>query len=333
MDVSIIIPVYNVQQYLPKCLDSVINQTIKNREIIIINDGSTDASSQILKSYKKKYPELIIIDQKNSGISETRNVGLKRATGEYVGFVDSDDFIKQSMFEVMYTRAKTDNSDIVICNYILYNELVGEKEVKEFEQDGYIDKYAILKKFLLNDVKAYTWNKLCKRELFMKNKITFPSLVVCEDTPAGFLLFAKAKKISIIKQSLYYYRQRVASLTNTYSIKAMEDMISGCYIIRDYITQHPFLYEELFDYYRAYMIKTLWVINNKYWLQYNETKSKSDYYDFKKAVKQEITVLKIHEIVHSRNLTTRLKINAVLIKTRTYGPIFSALYKLKSVKR
>lgn len=333
IDVSIIIPVYNVQDYLPECLDSVIDQTISSREIIIINDGSTDKSYEILKEYKKRFPELIIINQENSGISETRNVGLRLAKGEYVGFVDSDDFIKSTMYEKMYKVAKQGNCDIVICNYILYDEMQSTKAVKEFDEDGNIDKIEVLKKFLLNDVKAYAWNKLYKRELFTENKIVFPSFVVCEDTPAGFLLFAQAKKISVIEEPLYYYRQRQKSLTNTYSLKAMEDMISGCYIMRDYITKNPLLCEKLSDYYRVYMIKTLWAINNKYWIQFCETGQKNSYHDFKKLVAQEIKALKIHEIVVNDKLKLKYKVNALLIKTKTYGPIFSVIYKLKSVKK
>jgi len=333
IDVSIIIPVYNVQDYLPECLDSVIEQTISSREIIIINDGSTDKSYEILKEYKKRFPELIIINQENSGISETRNVGLRLAKGEYVGFVDSDDFIKLTMYEKMYEVASRDNCDIVICNYILYDEMQSTKAVKEFDEDGNIDKIEVLKKFLLNDVKAYAWNKLYKRELFTDNKIVFPSFVVCEDTPAGFLLFAQAKKISVIEEPLYYYRQRQKSLTNTYSLKAMEDMISGCYIMRDYITKNPLLCEKLSDYYRVYMIKTLWAINNKYWIQFCETGQKNSYHDFKQLVAQEIKALKIHEIVVNDKLKLKYKVNALLIKTKTYGPIFSVIYKLKSVKK
>ena len=123
VDVSIIIPVYNVQEYLSVCLDSVVKQTIKNKEIIVINDGSTDKCYEILTEYKRKFPEIIIINQKNRGISETRNAGLKAASGEYIAFVDSDDFIELNMFEKMYKSAKRENADIVICNYILYNEM------------------------------------------------------------------------------------------------------------------------------------------------------------------------------------------------------------------
>jgi len=343
VDVSIIIPVYNVQEYLSVCLDSVIKQTIKNKEIIVVNDGSTDKCYEILKEYKEKYPELIIINQENKGISETRNAGLKAASGEYIAFVDSDDFIELSMFEKMYNKAKTDDIDIVICNYILYNERAdddnssnqnsNDQKIEGIDKEGYIDRVEALKWFLLNDIKGYVWNKLHKRELFTKNQISFPSFIVCEDTPVGFLLLANAKKVYLMNEPLYYYRQRESSLTRTFSIKSMRDMIDGCYIMRDYIEKDPLLSHELIDYYRVYMMKTLWAIHNKYFIQYCETGEKKDYSGFKNIVSKDIGSLKISEIIDNSNLTLKHKVNALLIKTRTYGLIFSMLYKLKNVER
>jgi len=338
VDVSIIIPVYNVQEFLPKCLDSVIKQTIDNKEIIVINDGSTDQCYEILKEYKIKFPELIIINQKNRGISETRNAGLKAASGEYIAFVDSDDFIELNMFEKMYNAAKREKSDIVICNYKLYEEnsdklSSNECKIEGIDKEGHIDKIEALKMFLLNDIKGFAWNKLHKRNLFTRNKILFPDFVVCEDTPVGFLLLASSKNIYSMKEPLYYYRQREASLTKTFSIKSMEDMLAGCYIMRDYIRKDPLLCEKLIDYYRVYLIKTLWVIHNKYFIQYCETGEKNNYLDFKKIVSLEVNSLKISEIMGNSKLQLKYKINALLIKTRIYGLIFPILYKLRSIKK
>ena len=338
VDVSIIIPVYNVQEYLSVCLDSIIKQTIRNKEIIIVNDGSTDKSLEILKEYKEKYPELIIINQENRGISETRNAGLKVASGEYIAFVDSDDFIELNMFEKMYVSAKRENADIVICNYILYTETsdnpkFNDQTIEGINKEGYIDKVDALKKFLLNDIKGYVWNKLHKRELFTANNILFPDFIVCEDTPVGFLLLANSNKIYLLNEPLYYYRQRESSLTRIFSIKSMVDMIDGCHIMGDYIAKNPLLYIELNDYYKIYMIKTLWAIHNKYWIQYCETKEKACYSDFKNIVLSEISIIKVSEIIGNNKLNFKQKINSLLIKTRTYGLIFPILYKLKSAKR
>ena len=338
VDVSIIIPVYNVQEYLPKCLDSVIKQTIKNKEIIVINDGSTDNCYEILTEYKMKFPEMIIINQKNSGISETRNAGLRVATGEYIAFVDSDDFIEFDMFEKMYTAAKRENADVVICDYILYKEITDKQNSDEYiiegiDKEGQIDKVEALRKFLLNDIKAYAWNKLHKRELFTSNKILFPDFKVCEDTPVSFLLLACSQKIFLMSEPLYYYRQREDSLTKIFSIKSMMDMLDGCYIMRDYLEKNPLIYEKLIHHYRVYMIKTLWVIHNKYFIQCCETGEKSNYSDFKKIVAKEVSGLKISEIIGNSELSRKDKVNALLIKTRTYGLIFPVLYKLRNTKK
>ncbi|MGH4052350.1 MAG: glycosyltransferase family 2 protein [Clostridium sp.] len=349
VSVSIIIPVYNVQEYLATCLDSVTSQTIKSKEIIIVNDGSTDNCGKILKEYKEKYPELIIINQENRGISETRNSGVKAAKGEYIAFVDSDDFVETNMFEKMYKAAKRESADVVVCDYILYKdkndnqnadkrivnkEGEGEHKTNKYEiegmaRDGHIDKTDALKMFLSNDMKAYVWNKLHKRELFTENQILFPNFKVCEDTPAGFLLLANSQKIFSTSEPLYYYRQREASLTKTFSIKSMEDMLCGCYIMRDYIEKDPKLYEKLIHSYRLYMMKTLWVIHNKYWVWRCETGDKSNYYDFKKIVDHEVKALKIFEIIGNNKLTLKEKMNALLIKTRTYGMMFTLACKFR----
>lgn len=331
VDVSIIIPVYNAAKYLAQCLDSVIDQTIKSKEIIVINDGSTDNSYEILKAYKKKFPKLIVINHKNSGASESRNAGLKMAKGEYVGFVDSDDFIKLTMFEKMYKVAVRDNSNIVICNYILYNSNGHQQTVKEFDKDGCLDKLEALRKFLLNEIKAYSCNKLFKRELFTQSNILFPDFKVCEDTPVVFLLIAHARKISIVEEPFYYYRQRRTSLTSTFSMKAIKDMLAGCYIMKSFITKDPKRCKELFSYYRVYMIKTLWVIHNKYWLQYCSTGVKSNYYDFKQVVTKEVKGIKVQEIIGNRKLTLEYKVKAILIKTRTYAALFSFAYKFRNI--
>ena len=132
-----------------------------------------------------------------------------------------------------------------------------------------------------------------------------------------------------MNEPLYYYRQRESSLTRTFSIKATVDMIDGCYIMRDHIAKNPIQYAELIDYYRAYMIKTLWAIHNKYWLQYCETGEKSSYSDFKKVVSIEVGALKISKIIGNSKLALKYKVNALLIKTRTYGILFPLLYKLR----
>ena len=117
--VSVIVPVYNVYDYLGKCLDSLVNQTLKDIEIIVVNDGSPDNSEEIIDIYKKKYKCIKAYKKENGGLSDARNYGIKRAQGEYIAFIDSDDYVDTQMLEKMYQKAKKDNLDIVVCD--VYN--------------------------------------------------------------------------------------------------------------------------------------------------------------------------------------------------------------------
>ena len=120
--VSVLIPVYNVEKYLSRCLDSLINQTLTDIEIICVNDGSTDDSLKILRQYQEKDNRIVIVDKKNGGLPSARNAGLDRARGQYVGFVDSDDYVEPSMFETLYKTAKKKNSEVVICGAQIFPE-------------------------------------------------------------------------------------------------------------------------------------------------------------------------------------------------------------------
>lgn len=115
--VSVIVPVYNVENYIRKCLDSIISQTLKDIEIILVDDGSEDNSGKICDEYAEKDSRIIVIHQKNNGLSNARNTGLNIASGEYIGFVDSDDYIKSEMYSEMYQTAEKTDADMVLCNY------------------------------------------------------------------------------------------------------------------------------------------------------------------------------------------------------------------------
>lgn len=120
--ISIIIPVYNVERYLNKCLDSIINQTYKNLEIVLVDDGSTDRSGLICDDYAAKDNRVIVLHKENSGVSEARNIGLKHSTGEFIGFVDGDDYVDRQMYELLLERLESDNSDMAACNYLQVDE-------------------------------------------------------------------------------------------------------------------------------------------------------------------------------------------------------------------
>lgn len=203
--ISVIVPIYNVEEYLEKCLDSLVNQTLKELEIILINDGSPDKSEDIVKKYLKKYSEKIVYHKKiNEGQGVARNYALSIAKGEYISFVDSDDYIDLTMFEKLYNKAKEDKSDIVAS--------VGFIEVKngiETINNEHFKHSDNLKKYILNN--SGPCGKIIKKEVIKKNNLLFPNLRAYEDIAVVPLWGLYAKNISFIEEPLYYYLIREGS--------------------------------------------------------------------------------------------------------------------------
>lgn len=202
--VSVIVPVYNTEKYLDQCLESIVKQSLEDIEIIVINDGSVDKSHSICMKYYCKYPQKIkYIENINIGCSSTRNLGISLAKGEYIAFVDSDDYIAEEMYKEMYKKAKEEELDIVICGmeYIQIQEnrkinLVPKNKKKNIE---YLD----YKNLMANPV-----NKLFKREVIIKNKIIFPvDIHAGEDIVFCFKAMLNSKKIASMDKIFYYYIQ------------------------------------------------------------------------------------------------------------------------------
>jgi len=203
--ISVIVPIYNVEEYLEKCLDSLVNQTLKDIEIILINDGSPDNSEEIVKKYLKKYKEKIIYYKKeNEGQGIARNYGINLAKGEFISFVDSDDYIDETMFEKLYNKAIEEKSDIVAS--------IGFIEVKngiETINKPNLDNSDNFKKYILNNSGPVA--KIIKKEIITKNNLYFPKLRAYEDISVVPLWGIYSKKISIIDEPLYYYLIREGS--------------------------------------------------------------------------------------------------------------------------
>ena len=212
--ISVIVPVYNVEKYLPKCLDSILCQTFSNIEIICVNDGSTDNSRKILEEYKNKDSRIIIVDKKNGGLSSARNAGMKVAKGEFFSFIDSDDWIDSSMLEKLYKNITSLDTDISICAVHQFDETNQKIDdsnpyyTLEYFDSSFDNKsfsYKETKPFIM-DVCVMAWNKLYRRSLIDKCKAEFPDGLIFEDGPFFFTIFFKTQKVSIVREFLYYYR-------------------------------------------------------------------------------------------------------------------------------
>lgn len=208
--ISIIIPVYNAGKFLEKCLESVVNQNLKEIEIICVNDGSIDNSMEILQNFAQKDKRIIIIDKENGGSSSARNAALKTAKGKYCLNIDSDDWVAQGYFKAMYERAEKDNLDIVISDIKKWNEKKDEiEEIKDLDIDNndIIDNYTYLKKLYTTNFFNYTCNKMIKRELYIKNQIFYDeNIFLLEDAEVLGRLIYFAKRIGKVNKSFYYYR-------------------------------------------------------------------------------------------------------------------------------
>ena len=221
--ISIIIPVYKVEKYIYKCIDSVLNQTYKNLEIILVDDGSPDKCPEICEEYAKKDNRIKIIHKKNGGLSDARNAGLKVATGKYIGFVDSDDYIEKDMYQVLYNNIIKTNSDISIVNLkeVKENEII-ENNVKDEQNTIEYTKLEGLKKLIENKIKSYAWNKLYKKEIL--NNIEFPVGRKMEDLAVMHKIFEKANKIVYTDKIEYYYLQRGDSILGNIDLKLTKDL-------------------------------------------------------------------------------------------------------------
>ena len=215
--ISVIIPVYNVSAYLDECLTSIVNQNYKNFEVIVVNDGSTDNSLEIAKKYEKKYPKLIkVYDKQNGGLSSARNYGIVESSGDYLLFIDSDDYILPNCLEVIGKNINKKKCDILV-----YSFLIGKDNVYNRMYDNQIENSN--KRYIVGMPNAI--NKVCKKSLFLDNNIEFPLGLYYEDL-ATMPKFAKEKiKIEFIEEPLYFYRVREDSIMNNQKYNPKVDSI------------------------------------------------------------------------------------------------------------
>lgn len=266
---SIIIPVYNVEPYLACCLDSILAQTFTDLEVLLIDDGSTDASGAICDDYAKKDSRIRCFHKENGGHMSARQTGFRQASGEYVTFVDSDDWIAPSMYQTMYAAAKEYDTDVICCNY---TAVTPGKEIKrlDFCSPGFYDKKQLEEKIYPNmlfsgsffhyGISPSLCTKLFRRSLFEKHLFQVPlSLKLGEDGLAVYSCLLEASSVYFLPETFYYYRSSSSSLTHTMDRGRLAEnhLLFTTYDKLIDLTAHPCMEKQLLYYYAYQCLLTL----------------------------------------------------------------------------
>ncbi len=245
--VSIIVPVYNVENYIKKCLTSLVKQTLQEIEIIVVNDGSTDNSKNIIEDFLKQYPEKIIyLEKQNGGLSDARNYGIPYAKGEYIAFLDSDDYVELNTYEEMYELAKKENSDMVQCNF--YWEYPNKQKIGDMS----ICKN---KKEMIQNGRVEAWNKLIKTDILKQSGVIFPKGYQYEDVEFTYKLILNLNKVAFLNRPLIHYVQRENSIANSQNERTKEILDVLEHVLKYY--QDKGCYEKYKDSLEYIYVKTL----------------------------------------------------------------------------
>ena len=240
--ISVIVPVYNVCQYLDKCISSICSQTHSNIEVILINDGSTDESQSIMAKYQSDR-RVVCIHQDNAGVSPARNRGIETATGDYIGFVDSDDYIEKKMFEKLLSALLSADADMSVCNYnLVYDKNVVYKYTKMQNEtaDVYQDVYGYFSKHCARPKpNNYIWTRLYKADIIRNSNVRFENYRLADDTLFNFKLLPYIRKVAFVDDSFYNYVQRDNS--NVYTVA------KKCNLAREYADS----FDSLLNHYKS----------------------------------------------------------------------------------
>lgn len=255
---SIVLPVFNVEKYLERCIKSILEGTYKDLELVIVNDGTKDNSENIIIRYLEKYNNITYIVKENGGLSHARNVGYTYAKGEYIAFFDSDDYIEKDMYEKLMAKVKDYNYDIVVCDLYMEYEQTGkkiyvgsnvEKEYKDVEEDN---NEISIRKEIMENIYIAVHNKIYKKELIEKtfeNGMPFVNGMYYEDIVYTYSILQNTRSISFVKEPLYYYVQRTSSISNNYDKKLYDIITSVEMLIENAVENNRFEdYKEILEY-------------------------------------------------------------------------------------
>lgn len=316
--ISVIVPIYNVEDYLHRCVDSIINQTYKNLEIILVDDGSPDNCGRICDEYAKKDSRIVVIHRKNGGLSAARNSGLEICKGEYIGFVDSDDCIHPQMYELLYNDIKTHNTLLSFCQpNMCKKQVVNSIEINK-ETICYKSSY-VLKKALKEDIWWSACSKLFHKSLF--NTIRFPEGRTNEDYPITVQIFDNCENIAVNYNKLYNYCLRSGSIARSAFNPQKFDKIESARDVYEYIQIHqPELAEPA---QRNLLASCIGLLINIIEAKTNQYKEKE---------------LMIYSIIHDnffsgiRNKYLTKSQKVLLFAARTHPSVFNLIYQLSNKK-
>ena len=238
--ISIIVPVYKVEPYLRQCVDSILNQTYRDIEVLLIDDGSPDRCGEICDEYTEKDDRIRVFHTENRGLSAARNLGLHKAKGEYIGFVDSDDWIEPDMYEMLLKRIEETGADVSVCSF--YVEDAGTRKSSDYSRAIYLGKES-LRALVDGRLSNYVWNKLYRNTIFQT--IIFPYRKNHEDIASMHLILNQANSVAVLDATKYHYRIRNESITKTYTASNLVAYAEA------YLLQYRFLLNECSDLFAA----------------------------------------------------------------------------------
>lgn len=319
--VSVIVPVYNVEEFLDECVESIVNQTYKNLEIILIDDGSMDLSSDKCDEWADKDNRIKVIHKENSGAAASRNVGLEIASGEYIGFVDSDDYIKPDMFEVMVNALQNTEKKMVSCSaFCVLGDGTLIEESKKPSNNEMNVKQALEEIFTFR-IGTAVWRRLFERSVF--EKIRFPEGVINEDYPLIIPTTVEAGGIKFVNQALYYYRQREGSVTDGSGLKEKncDNINKNLNKMEAQLQDYGLLPMKSFDYFKAASAYSLALLMEKNFnsLNVNVIKSYEKYRCIMKA--------NSFNYIFSKYSKFKDKILYLLVITKLLRPLYKLLNK------
>lgn len=315
--VSIIMPVYNVEKYIEQCIESILNQSYTNIEVIIINDGSTDNSKRIIEKYKNTDERIIYIEQNNKGVSVARNKALKMSNGDYILFIDPDDYLCDNSLEILVKTMNESNSDITIGAFkkVFDDGIKGNDCVCTFnvDENRIYSGTEVCKMMLEAKVDGFLWNKMFRRELLVKYNFEFEENRYIEDWYPVFNHISNVSKIKFINESIYNYRQRSGSTVNRVNEKKLIDYEHAASLILKQVKSSNEYNDEIINCFNANILNGI----IRYYVELNHQNKMNLYKNFK-ASKYSKYDLSIFEIIKLNNVKIKIKLNLILWKLKIY---------------